>query len=87
MGFFKRDAGGVPRGLTACPVCDELLTKNQGMDHYATHIFQLDSGPYAGAYTWTCSCGPANMGWPNEDGAWAGLALHLQQVHGIQTIG
>ena len=89
MGFFKRDSGGIPRGTTPCPVCNELLTKQQAKmsgEHFETHVYQIESGEGAGSYTWRCSCGLAPMYWPHEGGALAGLVLHLQQKHGMYQI-
>ena len=89
MGFFKRDTGASPRGMTACPVCNEALTKDQAKmhgGHFERHVFQIENGEGAGNYTWQCSCGPAPMHWPNDFAALAGLALHLQQKHGMHGI-
>ena len=89
MGLFKRKTGGVPRGMKPCPLCDELLTKQQAKihgGHFMTHVYRIESGEGAGGYTWRCSCGPASMYWPHDMGALSGLALHLQQKHGMYDI-
>jgi hypothetical protein len=89
MGFFKRDTSGTPRGMTPCPVCNELLTKNQAKmngGHFDTHVYKVESGPQTGGYTWKCSCGPADSVWPGEVHALAGLVMHLQQGHGLHDV-
>ena len=87
MGFFDRFTGagsdGTPRGSRECPICNELLTKDQFSMHWDSHVEKIPAGPHAGDYTWNCSCGPANMGWPSESGAWAGLTIHMQEKHGF----
>ena len=90
MGLFDRLTGAgsdkPARGSRACPICDELLTKDRSSTHWMDHVVEIESGEAAGNYTWTCSCGPANMAWPSDSGAWAGLKIHMSERHGFPPL-
>ncbi len=78
MGLFKKD----PPKKATCPICVEPVARDESL-HWGKHITQIESGPHAGGYTWTCSCGPANMGWPQDFAAEAALRLHMIEKHGF----
>jgi hypothetical protein len=85
----RKSTGGAPLDLQSCPVCNELLTRDQAKvhgDHFRTQVVKIESGEAAGKFTWRCSCGPANMYWPDDFKALAGLCVHLQQKHAMHNI-
>jgi hypothetical protein len=79
MGLFKQK-------LVTCPICDAgLPAKESKFDHWLEHCVQIPDGVEgAGGYTWICKCGPADMYWPKDFHAAAGLALHMKQRHLIR---
>ena len=77
MGFFSKKA-------LDCPICRAELPKSgPKLDHWEIHVRLIEHGEGAGSYTWTCFCGPADMYWPKEYNAAAGLGVHMQQRHAI----
>jgi hypothetical protein len=78
VGLFSKKA-------TVCPICDSEISKAGNMSHWESHVTQIPEGEgdASGQFTWQCSCGPAGMKWPKTGGAMSGLALHMQQRHGI----
>jgi hypothetical protein len=81
MGLFGK------KQLSTCPICGTGMEEgvSNTMAHCASHVLQIPPGygDLSGQWTWECVCGPADMIWPHDIGAAAGLALHLQQRHGI----
>lgn len=78
MGLFSKKA-------VACPICQAELQTKGNFGHWEVHVTQIPEGEgdASGQYTWQCVCGPADMKWPKPGGASSGLALHMQQRHGI----
>lgn len=62
-----------------CPICGRQLPRNENkIPHWEEHVRLIEHGEGAGGYTWTCACGPADMYWPKELHAAAGLGMHMQ---------
>lgn len=72
-----------------CPVCDESLDVSGGQLHWNRHVFPLPGltpGAGSGLFTWHCRCGPSGMKWVKPRQAMAGLALHLEERHGVPLL-
>lgn len=77
MGLFSREP-------MLCPICQQDLAKvDSRMSHWIRHVTLIESGEGSGSYTWRCTCGPADMYWPNRGSARAGLAVHMSDKHQI----
>jgi hypothetical protein len=78
MGLFGRR-------LITCPICNAGVEAKGIRGHWDSHVQQIPPGhgDASGQYTWECVCGPADMKWPRDMGAKAGLVLHMRQRHNI----
>lgn len=78
MGWFSKNT-------TTCPICQAAIEKDRSLRHRDTHVRQIPpgQGDASGQYTWNCTCGPAGLKWPTDFAASSGLALHMQNRHGI----
>lgn len=85
VGLFRSK----PRPGATCPLCNEEMVKGSSLAHWEkSHVQEIGPGQgvASGQFTWTCTCGPAGMKWERETAAAAGLAMHMQEKHGIQML-
>lgn len=84
MGFF-----GKRTKMISCPICrNEFESTSTGarLNHWEQHVRPIPEGQgeASGQYTWECACGPSGMKWPRIGDAAAGMALHMNNRHGIE---
>jgi len=82
VGIFSKK----PKAARPCPICgDDLNQVDNKYSHWHSHVTEIPQGQgdASGQFTFNCSCGPAGMKWPKPGGATAGLAMHMEQRHGI----